>query len=166
MAIRMNQVSKAMGQVTQGMEAVLGSMDVERISSMMEKFERQFDNLDVRSAVMEGAMAASTASATPEDEVQSFMAQVAKANDFAFADDLAKAKPGSITSFSSLAPPAAAAPPRVAVDAAGAGPRPPPGGPPPPGDAGGGAAAGAGGGGGGGGDDLEALMARFNAVRQ
>lgn len=165
MAIRMNQVSRSMAQVTQGMESVLGSMDVEKISAMMEKFETQFDNLDVRAAVMEGAMASSTASATPEDEVQSFMAQVAKQNDMEFADALASAKPGTVTSFASLGAPAAAAPARVAVDAAGAGPRPPAG--PPPGaggDAGGGAPA-AGAGGGGGGGNLDSLMARFQNLR-
>jgi hypothetical protein len=43
----MKQFSKQMGQVVGDMESVLSSMDPERINKMMDKFEKQFENLDV-----------------------------------------------------------------------------------------------------------------------
>jgi len=43
----------------------------------MDKFEQQFDNLDVRSGYMEQSMAQSSALTTPEDDVNSLMAAVA-----------------------------------------------------------------------------------------
>ena len=43
----------------------------------MDKFEKQFEDLDVRSAYMEGAMDSTTSMSTPEDQVSSLMNQVA-----------------------------------------------------------------------------------------
>jgi charged multivesicular body protein 1 len=91
-AIRMNALSKQIGQVVRGMDSVLASMDAEKvrrppatgavrtciedfyttldlcsqITSMMDQFEKQFDNLDVRSSVMGDAIESSTASSIPE----------------------------------------------------------------------------------------------------
>jgi len=76
-AIKMKQVTKQMGGVVQGMDKVLASMDVNKITQVMDKFESSFDALDVRSAYVEGAMNSSTATTMPEDQVDSLLSQVA-----------------------------------------------------------------------------------------
>jgi charged multivesicular body protein 1 len=43
----------------------------------MDKFETQFEDLDVQSSYMENAMGSTTATATPQDEVDLLMAKVA-----------------------------------------------------------------------------------------
>merc|ERR1719198_1465543 len=83
-AIKMQQVTKQMGQVTKGMDKVLASMDVNQISKVMDKFEAQFDDMEVNSQYIEGAMQSATASSTPEDEVESLMQQVADAHSLEF----------------------------------------------------------------------------------
>lgn len=72
----MNALTKQIGAVTNGMDAVLGTMDVDRIGRMMDNFEKQFDSLDVRSGYMESAIAHSTASAVPQEQVDEFIKMV------------------------------------------------------------------------------------------
>lgn len=79
-AIKMNNVTKTMGQTVQSMDTVLGSMDVEKISKIMDKFEQQFENLDVTSDYMEKTIGQTTALTTPEDEVTQLMSEVADLN--------------------------------------------------------------------------------------
>ena len=43
----------------------------------MDKFESQFEDLDVQSSYMENAMGSTTATATPQDEVDLLMQKVA-----------------------------------------------------------------------------------------
>jgi charged multivesicular body protein 1 len=43
----------------------------------MDQFEKQFENLDVQSQVLEGAMGAQAALATPEEDVATLLQQVA-----------------------------------------------------------------------------------------
>lgn len=79
-AIKMNNVTKSIGSAVQGMDTVLGSMDVEKISKIMDKFEQQFENLDVTSDYMEKTIGQTTALTTPEDEVTQLMSEVADLN--------------------------------------------------------------------------------------
>ena len=76
-AIRTKEMSKNMGNVVKGMNNALKSMDVEKISKTMDDFEKQFEDMDVRAGYMESAMNNSTASATPEDQVDGLLKQVA-----------------------------------------------------------------------------------------
>lgn len=76
-AIRTQQISKAMSGIVKGMDSALKSMDVEKISATMSKFEEQFETMDVRAGYMEGAMNASTSSATPQEDVDSLIRMVA-----------------------------------------------------------------------------------------
>lgn len=48
-AIRMKDVSNVMGQTVKGMSNVMKSMEVESIAKTMDEFEKQFENMDVRS---------------------------------------------------------------------------------------------------------------------
>jgi len=46
----------------------------------MDKFETQFEDLDVQTSYMEGTMGATTASATPQDQVDLLLQQTAEEN--------------------------------------------------------------------------------------
>jgi charged multivesicular body protein 1 len=76
-ALKMKTVIKNMEGVTHGMDAALNSMDPEKISKVMDKFEEQFEQMDVHSEYVENAMNNTTAMSTPQDEVDTLMQQVA-----------------------------------------------------------------------------------------
>lgn len=68
-AIRMQDVNKAMGQTVQGMASAMKSMEVDKIARTMEEFEKNFEDMDVRSGYMESTMEASTSMTTPPEQV-------------------------------------------------------------------------------------------------
>lgn len=76
-AQKMKAVTKQMGSVASGMDKVLQSMDVSKISAVMDKFEASFEDMDVRSQYVEGALNSATATSTSEDAVESLLEQVA-----------------------------------------------------------------------------------------
>jgi len=76
-AIKMQQVTKSMSSVVTGMEKVLGGMTVEQISKVMDQFEKSFEDMDVRSEYIEGAMNSTTTTTMPEEEVDTLMQMVA-----------------------------------------------------------------------------------------
>lgn len=76
-AVTMRQVTGSMTNVVRGMDQVMKTMDVEKISAIMDKFESQFEDLDVATAYYESATSSATAVATPQDKVDALMAQVA-----------------------------------------------------------------------------------------
>ena len=80
-AIKMNAVSKNMEGIVKTMGKAMEKMDLEHVSSSMEAFEKQFEDLDMQASYMEGAMASSTSNTTPEAEVAELIMQVADAND-------------------------------------------------------------------------------------
>lgn len=51
-----------------------------KISLVMDKFETQFEDLDVQTSTMEGVMGSTVASSTPQDQVDLLMAKVADEN--------------------------------------------------------------------------------------
>eukprot|EP01083_Nonionella_stella_P290174 987437_1 len=75
-AVRMNGVSSAMKNVVKGMDKGLAAMDAEDISKIMDKFESQFEDLDVKAEYMEGAMNATTATTTPTEQVDELVMMV------------------------------------------------------------------------------------------
>lgn len=85
-AIRMNTVTQSMKGVVKGMDKGLASMDVDKISQTMDKFEQQFEDLDVKAAYMDQAMNATTASATPVDQVDELVKMVADENNLTLGD--------------------------------------------------------------------------------
>ncbi|KNC85652.1 hypothetical protein SARC_02173 [Sphaeroforma arctica JP610] len=76
-AITMQTVTKSMGMATKGMDKALQSMDLVKITSIMEKFESQFEDLDVQTGVMDNAMSGAVTSSVPEDQVEALISQVA-----------------------------------------------------------------------------------------
>lgn len=76
-AVKMKMVAKNMGQMVQGMEKVLKTMEPAKISTLMDTFEQQFETMDVTTAYMDDAIGQTTAQSMPEDDVNQLMAQVA-----------------------------------------------------------------------------------------
>jgi len=87
-AVSMGQLSKNMTGVVKGMDKVLATMNIEKISKVMDKFEKQFEDLDVQTKYMEGAMDQTTAMTTPEDQVKDLINQVADEHGLQVAADL------------------------------------------------------------------------------
>ena len=71
------QVTQSMAGVCKAMDQAMKSMNLEKISSLMDKFETQFEDLDVQSSVMENAMSQTTTTTVPQNEVENLMQQVA-----------------------------------------------------------------------------------------
>merc|ERR1712152_116147 len=76
-AVTTKKVSKSMEGVVKGMSAAMKSMNLEKISTLMDNFEKEFEDLDVQTSVMEGAMSQTTATNIPQDSVEVLMRQAA-----------------------------------------------------------------------------------------
>lgn len=75
-AVTMRAVTGSMGKVVQGMDVAMKTMDLERISAVMDRFEKQFTDLDVQTGYMEDTMNDSTANTTPQEEVDLLLQKV------------------------------------------------------------------------------------------
>merc|ERR1719284_1069902 len=96
-----------MGSVVRGMDKVLGSMNVEQISKVMDSFEKSFEDMDVRSEYVEGAMNSSTTAAMPEEQVDELMQMVADEHGLKMSDvfkTASGATPGQAAGGLSAAP--------------------------------------------------------------
>jgi len=104
-AVTMKAVAKNMGQVVKALDKAVNTMDLQKISAVMEKFETQFEDMDVRTSVMEDAMGSATTLTTPREQVDALIQQVADENGLEVSDQLAMAGtvPTSIGSASSVA---------------------------------------------------------------
>ncbi|KAH9952771.1 hypothetical protein BGW80DRAFT_1417777 [Lactifluus volemus] len=67
-----------MMSVVKGMDKAMETMNLERISLVMDEFEAQFSDLDVQTSYMEDAMGSTTAVSTPQDQVDSLMREMAE----------------------------------------------------------------------------------------
>ncbi|KAH9954370.1 vacuolar protein-sorting-associated protein 46 [Lactifluus volemus] len=81
------------------MDKAMETMNLERISLVMDKFEAQFSDLDVQTSYMEDAMGSTTAVSMPQDQVDSLMRQMVEEANIELQQDLAD------KGVSSLAPP-------------------------------------------------------------
>ncbi|KAH8980264.1 vacuolar assembly protein DID2 [Lactarius hatsudake] len=96
-AVTMRQVTGNMTSVVKGMDKAMETMNLERISLVMDKFESQFSDLDVQTSYMEDAMGSTTAVSTPQDQVDSLMRQMAEEADIELQQDLATNQVPDIT---------------------------------------------------------------------
>ena len=55
-AVTTKRVTSSMQGVVKAMDSAMKSMNLEKISNLMDKFEKEFEDLDVQTSVMEGAM--------------------------------------------------------------------------------------------------------------
>eukprot|EP01147_Barroeca_monosierra_P009674 gene9674-1886_t len=75
-AQQIKMVSKQMGTVVKGMEHAMASMNLEEISNIMDQFESQFEQLDVRTGVLEQGMHTATMTTAPEDQIDALLQEV------------------------------------------------------------------------------------------
>ncbi|XP_031831484.1 charged multivesicular body protein 1 [Nomia melanderi] len=76
-ALTTRKVTQSMAGVVKAMDAAMKSMNLEKISGLMDKFESQFEDLDVQSSYMENAMSQTTTTSVPQNDVESLLQQVA-----------------------------------------------------------------------------------------
>lgn len=76
-AVTMRSVTGNMGQVIKGMDKALQTMNLERISLVMDKFESQFEDLDASTNYYETATNNANALTTPQEEVDELMSKIA-----------------------------------------------------------------------------------------
>jgi len=88
-AVTMKGVAKNMGSVVKSLEKAVNSMELQKITEVMDKFESQFEDLDVHTSVMENAMGTATTTTTPESAVEALMKQVADENGLEITENLA-----------------------------------------------------------------------------
>lgn len=102
--VMMKSLTKNMGSVVKGLDKALASMDLEKVSAIMEKFEKQAEHLDVHTSVMDDTMGAATTLSTPQSQVDSLIQQVADENGLEIIDQMAELQPGSSTLEASKEP--------------------------------------------------------------
>merc|ERR1712223_738174 len=95
-AVTKKGMAKNKGSVVKSLDKAINSMELQKISAVMDKFETQFEDLDVRSAVMEDAMGSATTTTTPENQVEALMKQVAEENGLEITEQLASVPTDSI----------------------------------------------------------------------
>ncbi|EDV25142.1 expressed hypothetical protein, partial [Trichoplax adhaerens] len=76
-AVTMKQVTGSMAGVVKSMDSAMRSMNLEKVTNLLDRFERQFEDLDVQTNCMDNAMSNSTTLTVPQGQVDSLMNQVA-----------------------------------------------------------------------------------------
>jgi len=76
-AVTMQKVTQGMKGVVKGMDKAMASMNLVQMTQLMDKFESQFEDLDVQVNVMDQAMSSTSVMSTPEGEVVNLMQEVA-----------------------------------------------------------------------------------------
>lgn len=99
-AVTMRQVTGNMSGIVRGMDKALESMNPERISLVMDRFENQFEDLDATTSYYENATTNASALSTPQDEVDLLMQKVADEAGLELQQDLQAAAPTKIKQVS------------------------------------------------------------------
>ena len=76
-ALTTRKVTNSMAGVVKAMDAAMKGMNLEKISGLMDKFEQQFEDLDVQSNVMESTMNSTVTTSVPQNDVDALMMRVA-----------------------------------------------------------------------------------------
>lgn len=76
-AVTTRKVTNSMAGVVKAMDVAMKSMNLEKISNVMDKFEQQFEDLGVQTDVLENTMGQTTTTLVPTNDVDSLMQQVA-----------------------------------------------------------------------------------------
>jgi len=96
-AVRMRQVTRSMAGIVSSLDKAAKAMNIEKITQVMDQFEKQVEDLDVQSTYMEGAMNQTTTLSTPQDQVDMLISQVADEHGLELAGELGVAAPVSTT---------------------------------------------------------------------
>ena len=125
-AVAMKGVAKNMGSVVKSLDKAINSMELQKISAVMDKFESQFEDLDVRTSVsekksfivvlflakitphylfkvMEESMGTATTTSTPISAVDDLIKQVAEESGLEVSAQLASVPTDTIGEASGVA---------------------------------------------------------------
>jgi charged multivesicular body protein 1 len=78
------------------MEKALASNNLEKIANTMQQFEKQFENLDLQTQVVDGVMSQQANLSTPEEDVNSLLQQVADEHNLEFSVNMPSAAGTSV----------------------------------------------------------------------
>eukprot|EP01083_Nonionella_stella_P240337 840242_1 len=78
--LKQKQVTQMLSSVSKDLDPMINNNTLTKMSTVMDKFESQFQNLDIQSKVMEEAIDTGTASAFNENQVENLMQQIADEN--------------------------------------------------------------------------------------
>jgi len=95
-AVTMKGVAKNMEGVVKALDKAINSMELTKISEVMDKFESQFEDLDVHTSVMENAMGQATTTNTPASQVDDLIKQVAEESGLEISSQMVSAPSGTI----------------------------------------------------------------------
>jgi len=76
-AATQKRVTQSMTGVVKAMESAMKSMNLEKVQNLMDRFEKDFEDLDVQSATMEGSMNATTTLNAPQYQVDALIMEAA-----------------------------------------------------------------------------------------
>jgi charged multivesicular body protein 1 len=108
---KMTTIHKSFAGIVKSLDRALASNNLEQVSTTMDQFERQFENLDVQSECVEAAMSASTSLTTPPEQVAALLQQVAEEHNLELSLDLPSASRAALA-----APPGGVAAPAAGDD--------------------------------------------------
>jgi charged multivesicular body protein 1 len=94
-AVRTRQLTRTMGGIVRAMRRSTRDLDLQEAVQVAEAFETALEDMDVRGAVVEGALAPSAHAAAPEQEVQDLIARVADEHGLALNEELSAIASGS-----------------------------------------------------------------------
>lgn len=95
-AVTMKGVAKNMEGVVKALDKAINSMELTKISEVMDKFESQFEDLDVHTSVMENAMGQATTTNTPASQVDDLIKQVAEESGLEISSQMVSAPSSTI----------------------------------------------------------------------
>lgn len=76
-AVATKSIAQSIGGVTKAMDSAMKSMNLEKISQIMDKFEKQFEDLDVQTNTMESTISNAMGTMNPEAQTDGLMKQIA-----------------------------------------------------------------------------------------
>ncbi|KJH47176.1 SNF7 family protein [Dictyocaulus viviparus] len=76
-AATQKRVTSSMSGVVKAMESAMKTMNLEKVQQLMDRFERDFENLDVHTATMERTMDGTTVLNAPKSQVDALIAEAA-----------------------------------------------------------------------------------------
>lgn len=100
---KMQMITSNMAGIVKALDRALASNNLEKVAATMDQFEKQFENLDIQSEFVEGAMNNQAALSTPEEDVTTLLQQVADEHNLELAMDM----PGATAQHQVAAPAAA-----------------------------------------------------------
>lgn len=83
---QIKSISKQMGSVVKGLDHAMQTMNLEEISTVMDKFESQFEELDVHSKTLEDGIGATMHTTAPEEQIDALLQEVGQEHDLDVAE--------------------------------------------------------------------------------